>query len=180
MSSTSSTATGGGGSPTSTTTATTGGGPTGEIELQYAVREGAASVQGLSFRVLVRNTGDETIALSDVTIRYWFTDDGATSPFESTCDFASIPGGRTSVTWAFGEASAAEADRYLELGFTSDAGTLAPGATSGEAQIRVYSATYERMMQTNDYSFDATLTALTPWEQVTGYRDGVLAWGTEP
>ncbi|XXT19999.1 cellulose binding domain-containing protein [Sorangium sp. So ce429] len=180
MSSTSSTATGGGGSPTSTTTATTGGGPTGELELQYAVREGAASVQGLSFRVLVRNTGDEAIALSDVTIRYWFTDDGATAMFVGACDFASVPGGCDNVTRTFGEASATDADRYLELGFSSAAGNLAPGATSGEVQIRVYSATYERMMQTNDYSFDATLTALTPWEQVTAYRDGVLAWGTEP
>ncbi|WP_438007299.1 cellulose binding domain-containing protein [Sorangium sp. So ce321] len=180
MSSTSSTSTGGGGSPTSTTTATTGGGPTGELELHYAARDGAARVQGLSFSVRVRNTGDETITLSDVTIRYWFTDDDAASRFVSVCDFASVPGGRTSVTWTFGEASAAEADRYLELGFTSAAGTLAPGATSGEAQIRVYSETYETMMQTNDYSFDATLTALTPWEQVTAYRDGVLAWGTEP
>ncbi|WP_437654956.1 cellulose binding domain-containing protein [Sorangium sp. So ce1182] len=180
MSSTSSTAAGGGGSPTSTTTATTGGGPTGELELHYAARDGAARVQGLSFRVRVRNTGDETIALSDVTIRYWFTDDGATSTFMGACDFASVPGGYTSVTRTFGEASAAEADRYLELGFTSAAGTLAPGATSGEAQIRVYSATYESMMQTNDYSFDASLTELTPWEQVTAYRDGVLAWGTEP
>ncbi|MGK3989224.1 cellulose binding domain-containing protein [Sorangium sp. So ce136] len=148
--------------------------------MHYAVREGAARVQGLSFRVQVRNTGDETITLSDVTIRYWFTRDEAASPFVSVCDFASIPGGHTSVTWRFGEASAAEADRYLELGFTSDAGTLAPGATSGEAQIRVYSERYEYMMQANDYSFDASLTTLTPWDQVTAYRDGVLAWGTEP
>ncbi|MGK3967856.1 cellulose binding domain-containing protein [Sorangium sp. So ce118] len=148
--------------------------------MHYAAREGAASVQGLSFRVLVRNTGDETIALSDVTIRYWFTGDGATSAFVGACDYTSIPGGCASTTRTFGEASAAEADRYLELGFTSAAGTLAPGATSGEVQIRVHSERYESMMQTNDYSFDATLTALTPWEQVTGYHDGVLAWGEEP
>ncbi|HTN89993.1 MAG TPA: cellulose binding domain-containing protein [Sorangium sp.] len=148
--------------------------------MRYAAREGAASVQGLSFRIQVRNTGDETITLSDVTIRYWFTDDGATSTFVGACDFTPIAGGCASVTRTFGDASAAEADRYLELGFTSAAGSLAPGATSGEVQIRVYSDRYESMMQTNDYSFDATLTALTPWEQVTAYRDGVLAWGEEP
>ncbi|MGK3997764.1 cellulose binding domain-containing protein [Sorangium sp. So ce1024] len=148
--------------------------------MQYAVRETAASTQGLSFKVKVKNTGDETIALSDVTIRYWFTADGASSAFVGNCDYTEIAGGCMSITYAFGTTSGAEADRYLELGFSSTAGSLAPGATSGEAQIRVHSATHERMTQTNDHSFDATLTALTPWENMTAYRDGVLAWGVEP
>ncbi|WP_437734341.1 cellulose binding domain-containing protein [Sorangium sp. So ce1335] len=148
--------------------------------MQYAVRERADRVQGLSFKVQVRNTGSQTVALSDVTIRYWFTADGASSAFDSECDYASIPGGCANVSWAFGTASGTEADRYFELSFASAAGNLAPGATSGEAQIRIFTATYEQMMQTNDYSFDATLTAFTPWEQMTAYRDGELAWGTEP
>ncbi|WP_438026482.1 cellulose binding domain-containing protein [Sorangium sp. So ce233] len=148
--------------------------------MQYAVRESAARVQGLSFRISVRNTGDEAIALSDVTIRYWFTADGASSAFVGACDFTAIPGGCDGITRTFATTSGTEADRYLELSFSSAAGNLAPGATSEEVQIRVHSATYEYMMQTNDYSFDATLTALTPWEQVTAYRDGELAWGIEP
>ncbi|KYF64756.1 hypothetical protein BE11_02050 [Sorangium cellulosum] len=148
--------------------------------MQYAVRESADRVQGLSFRVQVRNTGDEAIALSDVTIRYWFTADGATSAFVGECDFTPIPGGRDGITRTFGTTSGTEADRYLELGFSAAAGNLAPGATSGEVQIRIHSATYETMTQTNDYSFDATQTAFAPWEQMTAYRDGELAWGTEP
>jgi hypothetical protein len=34
--------------------------------------------------------------------------------------------------------------------------------------------------QTNDYSFDATKTALTDWTHVTVYRLGTLIWGIEP
>ncbi|WP_437780629.1 cellulose binding domain-containing protein [Sorangium sp. So ce1097] len=181
VSSTTSSATGGGGSVTSTTTsASSGGGPTGELEVQYAVREAAASTQNLSFKVNVRNTGDEPIALSDVTIRYWFTADGASSAFEGECDFTEVAGGRDGITRTFGTTSGTEADRYLELGFSPAAGNLAPGATAGETQIRIHSERYEHMMQTNDHSFDATLTAWTPWENMTAYRDGVLAWGVEP
>ncbi|WP_438017622.1 cellulose binding domain-containing protein [Sorangium sp. So ce315] len=181
VSSTTSSATGGGGSVTSTaTSASSGGGPTGELEVQYAVRETAASTQNLSFKVNVRNTGDEPIALSDVTIRYWFTVDGASSAFEGKCDFTEIAGGCRSISSSFDTASGTEADRYLELGFSSTAGNLAPGATSGEMQIRIHSERYEQMMQTNDHSFGATLTAWTPWENMTAYRDGVLAWGVEP
>ncbi|WP_437689679.1 cellulose binding domain-containing protein [Sorangium sp. So ce176] len=148
--------------------------------MQYAVREGADRVQGLSFRVKVRNTGDEAIPLGDVTIRYWFTADSASSAFVGECDFTPIPGGCDEITRTFATTSGTEADRYLELSFSAAAGNLAPGATSGEVQIRIHSATYEYMMQSNDYSFDATLTDFAPWEQMTAYRDGELAWGTEP
>ncbi|WP_437635306.1 cellulose binding domain-containing protein [Sorangium sp. So ce854] len=148
--------------------------------MQYAVREAASSTQNLSFKVRVRNTGDEPIALGDVTIRYWFTADGASSAFVGECDFTEVAGGRDGITRTFGTTSGTEADRYLELGFSSAAGNLAPGATSGETQIRIHSADYEHMMQMNDHSFDATLTAWTSWENMTAYHDGVLAWGVEP
>lgn len=90
------------------------------------------------------------------------------------CDYASVTGNCDNVTRTLREASGTDADHYLELGFLAAASSLAPGATSGEAQIRIHNAGYESMSQTDDYSFDATM-AWTPSMQVT-----VLAWGMEP
>ncbi|WP_437577557.1 cellulose binding domain-containing protein [Sorangium sp. So ce887] len=181
VSSTASSTTGGGGSATSSTTAssTTGGVTTPALELQYAARDTTATPQQLSFKVQVRNTGDESIALSDLTIRYWFTADVAALDLRSACDFAATTGGCANLTRTFSEASGTDADHYFELGFLAAAASLAPGATSGEVQIRVFNADYERMTQADDYSFEAT-TAWIPSMQVTVYHDGVLAWGTEP
>ncbi len=171
----------GGGSATSSTTAssTTGGVTTPALELQYAARDITATPQQLSFKVRVRNTGDESIALSDLTIRYWFTAAVATANLVGECDFAETTGGCARVTWTFDEASGTDADHYFELGFLAAAGSLAPGATSGEVQIRVRTVNYAQMTQADDYSFEAT-TAWAPSMSITVYRDGVLAWGTEP
>ncbi|XXX77223.1 cellulose binding domain-containing protein [Sorangium sp. So ce134] len=171
----------GGGSATSSTTAssTSGGVTTPTLELQYAARETGAEPQQLSFKVRIRNTGDESVAFSDLTIRYWFTADVATVNLMSACDFSAISGGCAALARTFGEASGTDADHYFELGFLAAAGTLAPGATSGEVQIRIFNADYERMTQADDYSFDA-VTAWTPSMQITVYQDGELAWGVEP
>lgn len=148
--------------------------------MHYATRDAAAQPSSLSFKVRVKNTGSTSVALKDVTIRYWFTADGFTSALLSRCDFASVTDGCASVTSTFREASAMEADHYLELGFSSAAGNLAVGATSGYAEIAIYNAVYDKLTQANDYSFSATTTAFTPSMQVTGYRAGELAWGIEP
>ncbi|WP_437570737.1 cellulose binding domain-containing protein [Sorangium sp. So ce542] len=172
----------GGGSATSSTTAssTTGGATTPALELQYAARETGAEAQQLSFKVRIRNTGDERIALSDLTIRYWFTADVEMVDLRSDCDFSGVTGGCANVTRAFHAASGTDADHYLELGFSAAAGSIDAGATSGESQIRIYNReVYDRMTQTDDYSFEAT-TAWTPSMQITVYHDGELAWGVEP
>lgn len=68
----------------------------------------------------------------------------------------------------------------MELGFLAAAGSILPGATAGPVQIRIHNRdVYDRMTQTDDYSFEAT-TAWAPSMSITVYHDGVLAWGIEP
>ncbi|WP_437944564.1 cellulose binding domain-containing protein [Sorangium sp. So ce281] len=148
--------------------------------MQYAARDTTVESQHLSFMVQVKNTDDASIALSDLTIRYWFTADVANVDLKNECDFSSIIGGCASVTRTFGVASGTKADHSLELGFLAAAGSIAPNVTSGNVQIRIYNGdNYDRMTQTDDYSF-GTNTAFMPFERVTVYHDGVLAWGTAP
>ena len=79
---------------------------------------------------IVENTGTEVVNLSDVTFRYWYTKEG-TSPEQIHIDYAAV--GAANITTAFESLPepVATADSYLEIGFTSAAGTVAAGATSG-------------------------------------------------
>jgi hypothetical protein len=72
------------------------------------------------------------------------------------------------------------ADYYLEISFTSGAGTLAPGANSGDIQNRFSKSDWSNYNETNDYSYNATMTNYAAWTKVTAYYQGSLVWGTEP
>ena len=69
------------------------------------------------------------------------------------------------------------ADAYLEVGFTG--GTLAPGASTGDIQLRFAKADWSPLNEDDDHSF-GTPTAYADWSRVTGHLDGTLAWGSLP
>jgi hypothetical protein len=126
------------------------------------------------------NTGTTTVTLSTVTVRYWFTKDG-TQALSSWCDYT--PRGCANLTQSFVAVSpaVATADTYLQLAFGAGAGTLAPGQSTGDIQIRVAKSDWSNFNQANDWSFDATKgSAAADWSNVTVYVNGALAWGTEP
>ena len=131
-----------------------------------------------SFQIV--NDGTATVDLSSLTIRYFFTKDGApASDLGFSCDFAQVGCGQISST--FGSWTGTNADEYLELSFLAGSGNLAPGASSGLIEARFHAIDYAyTFTQTNDYSFDATKTSFTPWMNVTLYQDGMLVWGAEP
>jgi len=125
------------------------------------------------------NTGTTTAQLSNVTVRYWFTEDG-TQPLTYACDYA--PVGCANITGTFATVSPAKtnADHYLQLSFGSAAGTLAAGASTGGIQNRIYQSNYATMTQTNDYSFNAADSTFTANPMITVYYNGQLIYGTEP
>ncbi|MEP6652647.1 MAG: hypothetical protein ABJA82_04785, partial [Myxococcales bacterium] len=76
---------------------------------------------------------------------------------------------------------------YVEITFKATAGTLAAGGQLSSAiQTQFHYVDWPRVVRTNDYSFDATKTALTDWNRVTLYHcpppGGAcsLVWGSEP
>lgn len=150
----------------------------GEITVFYKCTEINAITGQIKPHFQVKNNTSSAIELSSVKIRYWYTID-TNQPQNYVCDYAQI--GSSNTTGAFTSVSAGStANYYVEVGFTSSAGSLAAGANTGEIQVRIYKSDWSSYTQTNDYSFDSTMTAFGQNTKVTGYLNGVLVFGTEP
>jgi hypothetical protein len=135
----------------------------------------------------IENRGDETVSLSELKLRYYYTLEAASTQ-TFLCDFVhkdAVVNDCDGVKASFGNLSAEQAKNYVEISFEPPAGAdwqLTPlGGTSGVLQLRFYNGNFAPQDQTNDYSFDPTKVD-TPeeWSHVTLYRGDELVYGTEP
>ncbi|MCK2219589.1 hydrolase [Actinomadura sp. ATCC 31491] len=137
------------------------------VRLQYRTSApGATTAQAEPWFKLF-NDGTTTIPLNQVKIRYYLT---GTETYRFACSWAVVS--CSTVTGQFVRQSGA--DQYLEVGFSS--GSLAPGADTGDLQLRFYRADWQPFTQSDDYSYGSG-TAYTNWDKVTVYVNGALAWG---
>ena len=152
------------------------------LKAQYQAGTTTSPTQGIKPQTKIFNLGATTIALTDITLKYWFTSETTPANNGYTCDSALVGAGN--ITSSFGGTGT---KHYLQVGFTSSAkvgtnpaNTLPAGVNTGEMQNRIYDSGNGYFTQTNDYSFDATKTVYADWTKVTVYYKGALVWGTEP
>ncbi len=152
--------------------------PVGNLQVGAYNSNTQANVNTISPKIKIANSGTTSINLSDVTLRYYFTDDGAQNQ-SFWCDWATS--GSSSVTGNFVKLSPAvtNADYYLEIGFLTSAGTLAQGA-SFELASRFAKNDWSNFNQSNDYSFDSVSSSYSSTNKITAYIDGKLINGVEP
>lgn len=165
--------------PTNTPTATATSGGTSSLKVQYKAADTNAGDNQIKPHLNIVNTGSSAVPLSELKIRYWYTIDGD-KPQTYNCDYAVVSCGNVTGTFVKLATARTGADYYLEVGFTSGAGSVAAGGQTGEIQNRFNKTDWSNYTETGDYSFDPTKTAFADWTHVTLYRNGVLVWGTEP
>ncbi|WP_414859319.1 glycoside hydrolase family 48 protein [Paenibacillus haidiansis] len=151
----------------------------GDLIVQYRTNDTNPTDNQIRAQFRVVNNGDEAISLSDVKLRYYYTIDGDKAQ-EFHCDYAAIGSGNVSGAFVKVNPAVAGADYYIEISFGAGAGTLAPGADSGEIQVRINKSDWTNYSESDDFSYDATKTSYTDWEKVPAYQNGTLVWGLEP
>ncbi|MCD7442957.1 hydrolase [Streptomyces lincolnensis] len=149
-----------------------------ELTVRYRTDTPAtATAAKPSFEVF--NDSGKPLPLSDLTLRYYFTADGD-SPYAFNCVQAVAGCSNVAGTVAKLDEPTEDADHYLELRFTEDAGTLKAGGNSKGIDVQLFRADHKELKQSDDRSFDAEKTTYKESKTVTAYKRGVLVWGDEP
>jgi hypothetical protein len=134
----------------------------------------------MAFRLV--NNSSEAIALSRITLRYWFTKE-PTGSLVTACDYTQLQGGCSAVVHQSDSGPVAPlrqgADYFWEVGFTSAAGTLNGNTTLQEVLVHAQNEPWTNLNENNDYSYIDTITPMIT-QTVTLYVDGELVWGIEP
>jgi Cellulose binding domain len=155
-------------------------------------------MSSVKFHVSISNNGSMPQALSDLTLRYWFTADGITSftphmyyAAQSTITTSTAAESFTTLTATSTPPATATADTYMQVSFTQGAGSIAAMSSTDDIQLEFNDSTYQGTQnESNDYSHTASDTqancegqnnALTCQTMtITLYRSGTLVWGIEP
>ena len=147
------------------------------LDLNLSNVETNTSANSIKGTFEVTNNGDETINLSDVKLRYYYTADSKTEQ-EFHCYHASIADPykdlTSNVSGKFVKMDKAMegADTYLEIKFDSNAGTLAPGEKV-KVQPSINKTDWSNYNQGDDYSFNDA-------SKIVVLVNGNVVSGTEP
>lgn len=148
---------------------------TDDVVILYRNRTAAGTTNEPSLVLSVENNG-AAFDLPQLTIRYWFTADGA-GQFSGDIDYANLGGaGSEAVQVTFGQELGSD---YAELAF-SGGGNVPTDGTLQEVQLRFHGNPYQDMNQANDFSFIASASAFAPNRNITPYVNGTQAGGCVP
>ena len=149
------------------------------FELLYKTQDSNAQDNQIRPHFKIRNIGSESVAYHELTIRYWYTKEGNASE-QAWIDYASIGSSNVYTSFHALNNPTTDADHYLELSFSSDAGTLDANSDSGPIQSRFAKEDWSSYNEEDDYSYDPNKIVFTYWDKVGLYRNGILVFGYEP
>ncbi len=150
----------------------------GSLKIQMYNGDLSPSTNGLTPKFKLINNSSSAINLSNVKIRYYYTTEGSTAQSYNN-DYAMVGNSNVNGTFTTMSSPVSGADCYLEIAFSSGAGTLAAGSNT-EIHARINKNDWSSYTQTGDYSFNPTATSFADTNKVTVYLSGTLQWGTEP
>jgi endo-1,4-beta-xylanase len=153
------------------------GGDPGALKARYRANDSSTGDNQIKPGLQLVNTGDSAVDLSTVTMRYWFTGESGSNSYNTWCDWSPLGCGTITHRVAASSTPRPGADHYIEVGFTG--GTVAPGASTGDIQLRIAKSDWSGFDESDDYSHSAG-TSYADDPTVAVYIGGVLAWGIEP
>lgn len=136
-----------------------------------------ASPTSLSTWIKVENNGNVPVDYADLSVRYWFTPDGAAN-LNHWIDFAKFGAGNISGQF-IGNQQKVKADTYFELKPASSLGKLYPLSSTGNIQYRIAKSDWSVLDESNDYSYKAA-GAIAENSKITVYYKDQLVYGEEP
>lgn len=150
------------------------------LVVQYRRPDRSACDNQIRAHLRVVNRGPAPVPLDRITLRYYFSSDQGTPEFVAFCDYAVLGCARLHYA-RIAPSDSGTSHYYLEVGFTKAAGTLRPGADTGEIQLRLAQADWANFDEYDDYSYDRQgHLAFGDWARVPLYSGSILTWGTPP
>lgn len=124
----------------------------------------------------IQNTGNVSIELSEVKVRYYYTVDGE-CPQNFWCDWSDREAGNVTGQFVKMSSPVQGADYYLEIGFKASAGSIGPGE-SVELHSRFAKQNWSNFDQSGHFSFNSSATSYVSWDKAAGFIGGCQVWGT--
>jgi hypothetical protein len=146
------------------------------LAVRYRPGGDAPTDQEIKPYLIVENRGSADVALSELTLTYWFTREGDERTILVECDYAAL--GCAMLSYASGAACGTGVDAYVRIGFVG--GELAAGASTGEMQLRVHKDDWSSFDESDDYSYAPGALDFTDHARVTLSWRGELVWGELP
>jgi len=151
--------------------------PAGKIKVQMENTVASSKTKEISPSFKIVNIGSVPVSLEDVKIRYYYTNDSVKKQ-QVECYGVNVYDFAVTGSLVEMDSITPQANHYLEIGFTEDAGSLEPNE---KAEVKaVISAQSGKYQQKNDYSFRTDQSALADWNGATVYIKGKQCWGIEP
>jgi len=155
------------------------------VHVQYRCTDtypGPTTSIGLNF--IVENLGFIPVDFATFSMRYWFTSDSVTG-LSAHCETIQ-PGQQLDCKNVVTTVKAvvpprANADSYLDISITPSGTATGIGYMGMISQLTIrFQSAAPGFLQSNDYSFDPSVTAFADFPKVTAYAGDTLIWGVEP
>jgi hypothetical protein len=158
------------------------------MAVQYKVEISGATGAAIGSQLWVVNNSTSPVNLSDLAVRYYFTNE-VSAQLTKSINWANaglvggpagtFPTGNITISIVPMSMPKPLADTYVEFAFTGGSTLAASSYVQFSWVVQDFMS--QNFNQTNDYSFSASATSQMDWQKVVlVYQGQAIAWGSPP